>query len=156
MQIFAEVRWRGGDKWEWGRWKWRFSLLSFTVFRTYMATRQLLGDTTVNDLGHISRSLDCLTSNFSKTVCDTAKVSIHCVSKEPDTWEIFKYLQQSWTNIIFQGHWTVSHQISKKAVCDTAKVSIHCVSKNRTLEKFSNISNKAGPISIIFGTENRQ
>jgi len=41
-----------------------------------MATRQLSGDTTVNDLGHISRSLDCFTSNFSKTVCDTAKVTI--------------------------------------------------------------------------------
>ena len=24
------------------------------------------------DLGHISRSVDCFTSNFSKTVCDTA------------------------------------------------------------------------------------
>ena len=35
---------------------------------TYMATRQLSGDTTVNDHGHISRSLDCFTSNFSKTV----------------------------------------------------------------------------------------
>jgi len=43
---------------------------------TYMATPQLLGDTTINDLGHISRSLDCLTSNFSKKVCDTAKVTI--------------------------------------------------------------------------------
>jgi len=43
---------------------------------TYMATRQLSGDTTVNDLGHITRSLDCFTSNFSKTVCDTAKVTI--------------------------------------------------------------------------------
>jgi len=43
---------------------------------TYMATRQLLDDTTVNDLGHISRSLDCFGSNFSKTVCDTAKVTI--------------------------------------------------------------------------------
>ena len=43
---------------------------------TYTATRQLSGDTTVNDLGHISRSLDCFTSNFSKTVCDTAKVTI--------------------------------------------------------------------------------
>ena len=30
----------------------------------------------VNDLGHISRSLDCFTSNFSKTVRDTAKVTI--------------------------------------------------------------------------------
>ena len=43
---------------------------------TYMATRQLSGDTTVNGLGHISRSLDSFTSNFSKTVCDTAKVTI--------------------------------------------------------------------------------
>jgi len=42
----------------------------------YMATRQLSGDTTVNDLEHISRSLDCFTSNFSKTVCDMAKVNI--------------------------------------------------------------------------------
>jgi len=33
-------------------------------------------DTTVNDFGHISRSLDCFTSNFSKTVSDTAKVTI--------------------------------------------------------------------------------
>jgi len=41
-----------------------------------MATRQLSGDTTVNDLGHISRLLDCFTSNFSQTVCDTAKVTI--------------------------------------------------------------------------------
>ena len=78
MQIFAGVRWRGGVKWERGGWKWRFLLRSFTVFRTfyiaYLATRQLSGDTTVNDLGHISRSLDCFTSNFSKTVCDMAKV----------------------------------------------------------------------------------
>ena len=43
---------------------------------TYMATRQLSGDTSINDLGHISRSLDCFTSNFSKMVCDTAKVTI--------------------------------------------------------------------------------
>jgi len=42
---------------------------------TYMVTRQLSGDSTVNDLGH-SRSLDCFTSNFSKTVRDTAKVTI--------------------------------------------------------------------------------
>jgi len=43
---------------------------------TYMATRQLSGDTTVNDLGHISRSLDCFTTYFSKTVCDTAKFTV--------------------------------------------------------------------------------
>jgi len=46
------------------------------LHRAYMATPQLSGGTTVNDLGHISRSLDCFTSNFSKTVCDTAKVTI--------------------------------------------------------------------------------
>jgi len=39
-------------------------------------SRQLSGDATVNDFGHISRSLDCFASNFSKTVCDTAKVTI--------------------------------------------------------------------------------
>ena len=56
-----------------------FSLLSFTVFRTfftYMATRQLSSDATVDDLGDITRSLDCFTSNFSRTVRDTAKVTI--------------------------------------------------------------------------------
>ena len=39
---------------------------------TYVATRQLSGDTT----GHISRSLDRFTSNFSKRVLDMAKVTI--------------------------------------------------------------------------------
>jgi len=52
-----------------------FRSLSFKYF-TYMATRQLSGDTTIKDLGHISRYLDCCTSNFSKTVCDTPKVTI--------------------------------------------------------------------------------
>jgi len=35
-----------------------------------------LRDATVDDLGDISMSLDCFTSNFSKTVRDTAKVTI--------------------------------------------------------------------------------
>ena len=77
MQIFAGVRWRGGVKWEWGSKNGDFRFfrsLSSERF-TYMATRQLSGDTTVNDLGHISRSLFCFTSNFSKTVYDTAKVT---------------------------------------------------------------------------------
>jgi len=34
MQILAGVCWRGSVKWEWGSWKLRFSLHSFTVFRT--------------------------------------------------------------------------------------------------------------------------
>ena len=54
----------------------RFILSLSSEHFTYMNTQQLSGDTTVNDLGHISRSLDCFTSNFSKTVCDTAKVTI--------------------------------------------------------------------------------
>jgi len=32
---------------------------------TYMATRQLSRDATVDDLGDFSRSLNCFTSNFS-------------------------------------------------------------------------------------------
>jgi len=42
--------------------------LSSEHFTYIMAIRQLLGDTTVNDLGHFSRSLDCFTSNFSNGV----------------------------------------------------------------------------------------
>ena len=58
-----------------------FSLLSFTFVRTFYihghATGQISRDATVDDLGDISRSLDCFTSNFSKTVRrDTAKVII--------------------------------------------------------------------------------
>jgi len=79
MQIFAGVRWRGASNQsgvlENGDFRFIRSLSS--EYFTYMATRLLSGDTTVNDdLGHISRSLDCFTSNFSKTVCDTAKVTI--------------------------------------------------------------------------------
>ena len=35
MQIFAGVFWGGGVNRECGRWKWRFLLLSFTVFRAF-------------------------------------------------------------------------------------------------------------------------
>jgi len=76
MQIFAGVRWRVASNEsgvvENGDFPFIRSL-SFEHF-TYMATRQLSGDTTFNDLGHISRSLDCFTS--SETMCDTATVTI--------------------------------------------------------------------------------
>ena len=78
MQIFAGVRWRGASN-ESGivdNGDFRFIRSLSSEHFTHMAIRQLSGDTTVNDLGHISRSLDCFTSNFSKTVCDTAKVTI--------------------------------------------------------------------------------
>ena len=52
-----------------------FYSLSFEHF-TYMATRQLSRDVSVDDLGDISRSFDCFASNFSRTVRDVAKVTI--------------------------------------------------------------------------------
>jgi len=78
MQIFAGVRWRGksNESGVVGNGDFRFIRSLSSEQFTYMETRQLSSDTTVNDLGHISRSLDCFTSNFSKTVCDTAKVTI--------------------------------------------------------------------------------
>ena len=78
MQIFAGVRWRGASD-ESGvveNGDFRFFRSLSSKYFTYMATQQLSGDTTINDLGHISRSLDCFTSNFSKTVCDMAKITI--------------------------------------------------------------------------------
>ena len=41
-----------------------------------MATRQFSRDATVDDLGDISRSFGCFTSNCLKTVRDTAKITI--------------------------------------------------------------------------------
>ena len=78
MQIFPGVRWRGAsiENGVVGNGDNRFIRSLSSEHFTYMATRQLSGDTTINDLGYISRSLDCFTSNFSKTVCDTAKVTI--------------------------------------------------------------------------------
>ena len=82
MQIFAGVRWTGAsiENWVVENGDFRFIRLLSSEHFTYMATRQLSGDTTVNDLGHIQGhwTLDCFTSNFSKTVCDTAKVTIKC------------------------------------------------------------------------------
>ena len=69
MQIFAGVRWRVARPNESGvveNGDFRFIRSLSSEHFTYMATRQLSGDTTVNDLGHISSSLDCFTSNFSK------------------------------------------------------------------------------------------
>jgi len=54
----------------------RFSRTLSSEYFTYMATRQPLRDASVDDLGDILRSLDCFTSNFSKTVHDVAKVTI--------------------------------------------------------------------------------
>jgi len=43
----------------------------------------------------------------------------------------FQVIRLSMTSGIFQGHWTVSHQISQKTVCDTAKVTL--LIRNHTL-----------------------
>jgi len=66
VQIFAGVPWGGGINesvvFENGDYRF-FRSLSSEHF-TYMATRQLSRDATVDDLGDISRSLYCFTSNF--------------------------------------------------------------------------------------------
>ena len=61
MQIFAAVRWRGGVSGVVENGDFCFIRSLSSEHFTYMATRQLSGDTTVNDLGHISRSVDCST-----------------------------------------------------------------------------------------------
>jgi len=105
MQIFVVVRWRAGVKWEWvvENCDFRFfRSLSYEHF-TYIATRQLADDTTVNDLGHISRSLDCFTSNFSKTVCDTAKVTID----NRKSYTSFRLVPLLMTLKYFEGHFSL-------------------------------------------------
>ena len=83
-RVYVDIR---GGSLERGRQKrvWSFKMAIFASFVHCLPnilhtwpheSRQLSGDATVNDFGHISRSLDCFTSNFSKTVCDTAKVTI--------------------------------------------------------------------------------
>jgi len=66
MQILVGFPWEGrqmsgvvknGD--------FRFFRSLFSEHFTYMATRQLSRDVTVDDLGDISRSLNCFTSNCS-------------------------------------------------------------------------------------------
>jgi len=68
MQIFAGVPWGGASNEsvvvENGNFRFFRSLSSDHI--TYMVTRQLSLDATVDDLDDISRSLDCFTSNFSK------------------------------------------------------------------------------------------
>jgi len=71
MQIFAGFAGEGASN-ESGvveNGDFRFIPSLSSEYFTYMATRLLSYDTTVNDLGHISRSLDCFTSNFSKKRC---------------------------------------------------------------------------------------
>ena len=71
MQIFAGVRWRGASikngVVENGDFRFIRSLSSehFTHF-TYMATRQLLGDTTVNDFGIFQGHLTVLYQIYQK------------------------------------------------------------------------------------------
>jgi len=78
MQIFAGVRWRGASN-ESGvveNGDFRFIRSLSSEHFTYTATRQLSRDATVDDFGDISRSLNCFTSNFPKTVRDTAKITV--------------------------------------------------------------------------------
>ena len=77
MQIFAGVRWResnGSGVVENGDFRFIRSLSS--EYFTYMATRQLSGDTTVSDPWAYFKVIELFHINFSKTVCDTTKVTI--------------------------------------------------------------------------------
>jgi len=108
MQIFADVPWGGGVKWELGRWKWRFSLLSFTVFQTfYMATRQLSSDATVDDLD-ISRSLDCFTSISEERCVIWQKLLSHTLA--------FDWCHFWWPWSTFEGHFHVHFSNLSQAI----------------------------------------
>ena len=49
------------------------NLHSYILHTWPLATRQLSRDATVDDLGDISRSLDCFASNYSRTVRDSLR-----------------------------------------------------------------------------------
>jgi len=77
MQIFAGVRWKGASN--------ESGVLEMAIFASFVHCLPNILHTWPHDsfqvirlsmtLG-ISRSLVCFISNFSKTVCDTAKVTI--------------------------------------------------------------------------------
>ena len=82
MQIFAGVP-RGASLRQMRVWSLKMAIFASFVHSlpnmlhtSYMATRQLSRDATVDDLDDIARSLDCFTSYFSRTVRDMAKVTI--------------------------------------------------------------------------------
>jgi len=78
----------------------------------YMTIRQPLRNASVDDLGDISRSLDCFTSNFSRTVCDTAKVTLQLLIGNHTL--AFDWCHFWWPWIIFEGHFTLSCPIYRK------------------------------------------
>jgi len=120
MQIFAGLRCSGeGASNESGvieNGDFRFIRSLSSEHFIYMATRQLSGDTTINDLGHISRSLDCFTSNFSKTVCDTAKVTIDYTNRKSYTSfrlvPLLMTLKYIWTLKVISAYVVISTSIS--------------------------------------------
>jgi len=71
-----------------------------------MATRQLSGDTTVNDLGHISRSLDCFTSNFSKQCVIRQKLG-YCRLLIGNHTLTFDWCHFWWPWSTFEGHFSL-------------------------------------------------
>jgi len=74
---------------------------------SYMATRQLSGDTTVNDLGHISRSLDCFTSNFKKRCLIRQKLLWTTNRKSYTSFRLVPLMMtlKAWS--IFEGHFSL-------------------------------------------------
>jgi len=72
MRLLAGARWTGGIKWKWGGRKWWFSLLLFIVFRIFY----IHGHTTAYKWCNCRGPWQYFTSNFSKTMPDSAKVTI--------------------------------------------------------------------------------
>jgi len=119
MQIFVGVAGDGGIKWEWGRWKWQFSLHSFTVFRTFYIHGLAIGHTIaftrydcqwpwpyfkviglfhikflINDVWYGKSYYRLLTGNHTLVA--------------------FDWCHFWWPWMIFEGHFTLPHPISRK------------------------------------------
>ena len=109
MQMYAGVRWAGSVKWECGRWKWRFSLLSFTVFSNILHTWPPRSFHVMR-LSMTLAILDCFTSNFSRTVRDTAKVTIDWIINHTLA---FDWCHFWWPCMIFEGHFIPTSNISE-------------------------------------------
>jgi len=83
------------------------NILHTHVCKMFGRHTTLSGDTTVNDRGHISRSLDCFTSNFSETVCDTAKVTIDYIIGNHTLAFDWSYFWWPWSRPTLEGHFSL-------------------------------------------------
>jgi len=139
MQIFAGVRWRGASNEsgvvENGDFRLIPSLSS--EYFTYMATRLLSGDTIVNDLGHISRSLDCFRQISQKRCAIRQKLYTQLIGNHTLA---FDWSHFWWPWSTFEGHfslgchfhvqfsnpWNAFASHGLPAVAELLVIYIHC------------------------------